>query len=939
MTRTAGARAALLGGISAFAFGGSVASAQIVTAAADGDVAAQTNEMAGAAAAEVRSDDEIVVVGARPIAESQAAALEIQRKSESIVSVLSADTIGRLPDQNVAQAVSRLPGVSVQRDQGQARYINLRGAPLNWTTLSFDSILVVSPEGRDARFDSIPSAIASQIVVQKAVTPDLSGETIAGNVNIVTRSPFDYKGLHIATKLGGGYVELGGGAEFEASAVVSNRWETGIGDIGVLVSGSYYERNMVTDNFEVDWEEVPQDQRPPTPDAENPRIWAREIENKYYRLTRKNYSVTGRLEWQPDSDNKIFGYSIYTVFADDELRDNYRIDADDQQNSTATANALKAPCVPGVTSPAARTTGYADVCIGNSPLTGTVYGVDFDARFRATAYRQSLSINTIGGDHNFGDLTVRWRGNYTWSEDDRSLPYLHSYQSPGFGSGGVGAVNRVTSDYDLRDKQNSQVRLFRTLRSADGVLSKGAAVSRFDEFPNGITSATALDAVDVTNAYTGRLEALWKTSVFGDTTFRFGFQYDDRTKEANENLLSVSGSTLNTVLDARGIPRDLSGILGNDPFKGRIRPGYDIQHFSDAKARDILAAAETVGTFSPLTENFYRVNEQVITGYAMATTRFNWGNIVYGVRIENVANSGTAFAIDDTTEQLITVDSDQTLVFPSAHLNWNVRDDMKVRFSFNTGASRPDYTVLRPNLTINDSDEEISGGNPLAQPERAWGLDLYWEWYVVPAGFVSFGAYYKNVTDVLFLDTTVFGLDVLNTPAFPNRSQYDFTTTVNGGSGYIAGFEAAVELQLRNFVDDNPWYGGFGLQANVTYNSSEATTPDGRKIPFPGTSTWTTNIGPYYEDDRLSVRLVYQYRSDWLSELGSLEDTGGDIYWAADDELDFSARYRVSDIVDVYFEASNLLNGPGRRYAGISQRTIERETFGSRFTAGFRVTY
>nr|WP_310523855.1 TonB-dependent receptor [Polymorphobacter sp.] len=922
-------RAALLGGICIAALSGAHASAQIVTASAIAETAA---------ADDAGSEAEIIVTGSRPIAESQAAALEIQRNSDSLVSVLSADAVGRLPDQNIAQAVSRLPGVSVQRDQGQARYINLRGAPLNWTTLSFDGIFVVSPEGRDARFDSIPSAIASQVVVQKAVTPDLNGETIAGNVNIVTRSPFDYKGFHLATKLGAGYVELGGGSEVEGSLVVSDRWETGIGDIGLLVSGSYYRRNMVTDNFEIDWEEVPQDLRPAVPGEESPRIWAREIENKFYRLTRKNYSASARLEWRPDSDNKLFVNSVYTIFADDELRDNYRIDADDQQNSSATVNALKTPCVPGVTTPPPATTGYADVCTGNTPLLGTIYGVDFDARFRQTAFRQSVFTNTIGGDHILGDVTIKWRGNYTRSEDDRSLPYLHTYQSPSFGSNGTGAVNRVTADYDLRDKNSSQVRLFRTLRSSTGVLSRGAGVSDFQSFPNAITSATALDALDVTNAYTAKLEAAWNTTLFGDTTFRFGGQFDQRTKEANENLLSASGATLNAALTAQGTPLDLTGILGNDPFKGKIRPGYILTHFSDSKAQAILSTANSVATFKPQNANFYNVREEIWSGYAMGTTRFDWGNIVYGARVEHIKNRGTAFAIIGSTEQLVTVENSKTLVFPSAHLNWNPRDDMKVRLSFNTGAARPDYTVSRPNLTVNDANETISGGNPLALPERAKGVDLYWEWYIAPAGFVSLGAFYKDVSDVLFQDSTVFGLDVLNTQTL-DRSQYDFNTTVNGGDGHIAGVEAAVQLQLDPFLDDDQWYGGFGIQANVTYTDSEATTPDGRKIRFPGTSQWTYNIGPYYEKYGVSIRASYQKRTDWLDAIGSSTDTGGDIYWATDDELDVSARYAINANFEIYADASNLLNGPGRRFAGISQRTIERETFGARYSAGIRLTY
>ena len=263
---------------------------------------------------------EVVVTGTRPIAESEAAALLIQKNSDSLVAVVAADGVGRLPDQNVAQATSRLPGVAVERDQGQARYISLRGAPNYWTTLSFDGINVVSPEGRDARFDSVPSAIAGKIIVSKAVTPDMPGETVAGNVNVVTRSAFDYKGLHFAGKAGLGKAELGNRNEYEASAVLSNRFDVGGGEIGVLVSGSYFERQMITDNFENDYERVATDQRP---GAAN-RFWVAETENKLYRLTRRNWSGSDRIDWKPDADNTVSLRSIYTIFKDDEARDNYR---------------------------------------------------------------------------------------------------------------------------------------------------------------------------------------------------------------------------------------------------------------------------------------------------------------------------------------------------------------------------------------------------------------------------------------------------------------------------------------------------------------------------------------------------------------------------------------------------------------------------------------
>jgi TonB-dependent receptor len=136
--------------------------------------------------------DEIIVTGSRPIAESEAAALKIQCNSDSLISEVAADSAGHLPDQNIAQAVTRLRGVGVERDQGQARCITLRGAPRNWSTLSFNGVTIVSPEGRYARYVSIPSASASEVIVRKAVTADMTSETIAGNIDVITRSALDY---------------------------------------------------------------------------------------------------------------------------------------------------------------------------------------------------------------------------------------------------------------------------------------------------------------------------------------------------------------------------------------------------------------------------------------------------------------------------------------------------------------------------------------------------------------------------------------------------------------------------------------------------------------------------------------------------------------------------------------------------------------------------
>jgi TonB-dependent receptor len=893
-------------------------------------LAALTSATAARAADEAADEqvaDEIIVTVSRPIAESEAAALEIQKKSDSLISVAASDAVGRLPDQNIAQAAGRLPGVAVQRDQGQARYISLRGAPINWTTLSFDGVNVISPEGRDSRYDSIPSAIASQIIVRKAVTPDLNGETVAGQIDIRTRSALDYKGFHVAAKAGGGHVEYGSREEFEGSLVVANRWSTGAGEIGILLSGSYYQRNMITDNFEIDWETVSQDQQPGAAD----RIWGRETENKLYRLTRKNYSYSGRLDWEPSAGNRFFYSAIYSAFTDDEARDNYIFDLDDRQGDN---NRGSAPCTIATnTNP--LNTGYADVCIGNTPLKGTVYGVDINQRATLREARQSLLINTLGGDHSFGEgWKLGWRLNYSRSKDVGNTVGEARFESPSTRN------LRPTVAYDFTDPQLAKVQLFRTITNSNPTsYQAGAAVTNIDDFSRPLVSLTVIDAVDVTDAYTGKFQISKDTDLLGgDTTFAIGGQFDQRTKEANESRLVLNNGTQ---FAAAGIPTTFNSDWSiDDAFKGKIPLGYNFNYFDVDAMRGYSDAARGVGTFAPQTGNFYKVREQVFAGYAMATARFDWGNILGGVRLEHVKNSGQAFVTLAGTTALVNTESSSTLAFPSLHINYNVDDTKKLRIGFTSGASRADYDQLRPNFSVNDPNQTISGGNPDAKAERAYGVDAYFEWYVQPQGYVMVGAFYKRIQDVLFDDSRTFNSDVLDSGGV-DRSQYTLNTLINGGSGYIYGVEAAFQQQLEPFTESlglPAWLGGFGVTTNITLNRSEATTPTGAKVLLPGTSDTVFNIGGYYEKYGLSMRLQYQVRTNWLDSLGAPAD-GGNVFWATDNEMDFSARYAVTPNFEVYFDASNLLNQAGRRFVRESIYTIEHERFGRRFTGGIRLNF
>jgi TonB-dependent receptor len=274
-------------------------------------------------------------------------------------------------------------------------------------------------------------------------------------------------------------------------------------------------------------------------------------------------------------------------------------------------------------------------------------------------------------------------------------------------------------------------------------------------------------------------------------------------------------------------------------------------------------------------------------------------------------------------------------------VNWDISEELKLRLSANSGAARPDFTILRPNFNVFDETATISGGNPFAEPEKASGVDAYLEWYLPEGGFVSVGAYYKALDDVLFtVQRPRFGSDVLNQPGI-DRSGYRFTTTDNGGSGYLAGFELAASQTLEPFADRfnlPDWASGFGINANLTLNESESETPDGRKVQLPGSSDMIYNLAMSYERYGVSTRLSWQYRTKYIDRIGD-GDILGDGFWDEVGRLDFKVGYTFNDNVNVYLEANNLLREPGIRYTGESFRVSEYEEFGQRYMLGLRLNF
>jgi TonB-dependent receptor len=832
---------------------------------------AQTVVPAGATPAPEAAEETIVVRASRPIQESDRAALIVQRNSPSLVSVVSADEAGRLADQNIAFAVSRLPGVAVERDQGQARYVNLRGQPRRWTNISIDGMNIVSPEGRQTRFDNTPSAIASQVLITKAVTPDMAGDTVSGNIDIRTRSAFDYKGSAVRGGVQFGRVDLGGGDEIDANLVLSNRFANDT--FGLLAQASYYEREMVTDNWETDPYLTPggtvQGQTGPSgldrrPGSET-RRWAREHENKLYRLTRGNISGSLRADWRPSEDVSVFAQSVYTQFTDNELRNNYIFRFDNGATATATTACPTTGLVP-VTSG----NGANDICNGNTPTAGTVFGARLNANFRTASIKEYVSTNTLGGTFKLADWDVNWRANYTFAEDGQSDAAQPFFQSAGT------ATTRPTVVYDFTNPSFHKVDLYRTLvATGTNVRSRGERVTRIEDFAIPFNEIESVDGGSETTAWTGKIDIEREMSLFGrDADVKFGILYTDREKTNAPKILTAASSDLT----AAGLPQfSYADIAVDGPFLGEIPLGYTFRYYSQDKLlaymRDLIARGVAKPNISRQNEAFYAVTEQTFAAYGMASSKFDWGNVVYGLRLETTKNTGEGRSPVNAAP--VKAESDDKIeAYPSIHVNYNLNDEMKVRLGFTTGASRPDYDQLAPNFQVDTGPRTITGGNPDATPERATGLDAYFEWYREDGGYLSAGLFYKRLSDVLFSESRPFGSDILGA----ERADFTYTTLRNGGEGYIGGLELTWNQFIESWVEqaNGPdWVKGFGWRATATLTDSEmdvpavtATFAPARSLPLAGASDLVYNLSLVYERYGFSARLAYQYRTEWLQTVG-----------------------------------------------------------------------
>lgn len=251
---------------------------------------------------------EAVVLG--DMARGQAKALNQQKNNQNITNIISSDQVGRFPDANIGDALKRVPGITMQNDQGEARNIIIRGlAPhLNSVTLNGDRIPSAEGDNRNVQMDLIPSDMISTIEVNKTLTPDMDADAIGGSVNLITRaSP---NGQRLSATAAGGYGPIREKGNYTAGLVYGNRFSSN--KFGIVLSGSYNNNRFGSDNVEGVWTQGKKDQ-----------VFMKEMDIRKYDVQRIRRSTALAFDYKINDKHMLYANGMYNWRDDRENR--YRV--------------------------------------------------------------------------------------------------------------------------------------------------------------------------------------------------------------------------------------------------------------------------------------------------------------------------------------------------------------------------------------------------------------------------------------------------------------------------------------------------------------------------------------------------------------------------------------------------------------------------------------
>jgi len=650
------------------------------------------------------ANNEILVYG---LAANQASALSRKREADGVTDVLTRDAVGQFPDQNVAESLRRLPGVNILDDQGEGRFVSVRGLDPELNAASLNGVRVPAPESdvRSVALDVISSDLIESIEVKKSLTPDMDGDTIGASIEINTVSAFDRKKDLLSVKLEGSYNDKTDSLSPKGSLDFSTKLSDNFGIAGGI---SYYKRRFATDNMEMDgWDE------------EDGVAYADTMEYRDYDVTRERISSSLSFDFRLDDTTTLYARGLYSQFDDQEYRRRLTFEMDEAPSS-------------GDATHAAFDAADGEISVQR----------DLKDRFES----QKIRSIVVGGDTDTGDWKLSYSGSWAKSTERESgsfdpFGFERKFEDEDFG---------VSFDY------SDPRRTYYTITAGEAAFLNPSEYE-FDK----LERTTLSDSQD--EEYALKLD-IGRTipAAGGDFTVQAGGKARWRTKSYNADIdVFESGITMadGDLLGTQDYAiTDISPVLA----KGAARDFF--------YANQGLFELDEGDTFASSNESDYSVDENIFAGYLLGRWDSETLRVIGGARIEHTENTirGNLLNLDDETVTLLTYKRSYTDWLPSLNVRFEPSPGLVLRAGGYKSLVRPKLSKLAPRVVIEDDEGEF--GNPDLKPYEAWNADLSLEYYFGKNAAITAGFFYKDIKNYAVdqvIEDYVYGDLVLDEATLP----------------------------------------------------------------------------------------------------------------------------------------------------------------------------
>ena len=838
------------------------------------------NETTNASVRLAQLMEEVVVYGQ---ASSTASALNQQRASDRISAVVSSDQFGQLPDANVAEALQRVPGVFLERDQGEGRFVGVRGIDPNLNVTSINGIAVPAPESdtRAVALDVIPSDLLETIEVTKSFTPDMDPDGLGGSIDVRSLSGFDRKGRFVKIKTEGSYNEL----EEDWSPKAAMTFSDVFGQeeqFALAAAVSWFDRDFGSDNIETDggW---PVDLE--TVDDDEFR-GAEEIEQRDFVINRERLGAALNFDWRPTDHTDLYVRALYSEFSDQEYRTRkeYKLDKGDAVSGTATS--------------------------------ATWTDARLQREIKDRYEEQEILSVALGGTQWIEQWTIDF--NYGYSESSELEP------------------GRIDAEFEIRGVELGYTSAGRTPDLFEDAATLNPANYDLSEIvieDNETEDESHTFAFDVTRAID-----------FDRATgyVKFGGKLRRREKRNDANIRVFDGfpddPTLAVFTDSA--PAYEEGSFGPGVSASRIRAFID-ESIGSFELNDDDTLAGSLGGDYDIEENVdaaYIMSRmdfdslRVVYGVRYERTEFD----ARGQRIlfDDVVGSG------DPVPVRTSFSKDYSQLLPSINVRFAPADGLVLRAAYYETIARPSFGQLSPGgeieLEEDDGENELQAkiGNPELNPLEAQNFDLSAEYYQDGIGLISAGLFLKRIDNFVVFADVGGSIDLTQFVGATPVDDAEVIQPINGERADLVGVELAF---VRYFSEFRAPWNNFLVSANATFTDSEAQLAmRADDIELPRQSDTVVNLALGYETERFSFRVAATYKSDALLALEELDDPAFDVYQDGHTQVDLSARFNLTDQWQVYFDGNNLTDEPFYAYFDrpIYNRRFER--YGRSYALGVR---